>query len=286
MILVRKLEAALRLGGFFIVTLSGLIGYLLCLLLGYRARHFFTKHWWARGSCLAYGLDCRLTGKISAHKPTLFVSNHLSYLDIVAIGSVVEVSFAAKAEMERWPFFGNLSKFADTIFISRNPRDAKQALVQISERLGEDRNLILFPEGTSWDGSEIKPFKSSPFASVEDAELRDKLYVQPLSIAYVTKRNPEERAPTPFAWCKGYPLWKHIRETAARGGAEVRIVAYEPVAVRDFADRKALTDYCFDVIEQGYFKSIARPVRKYDRAADPTLRRSAPSAAADQNLSR
>lgn len=281
MTLLRKLEAALRLSAFFVVTLSGIIGYSLCLLFGYRARHFFTKYWWARGSCLAYGLDCRLTGTITDHKPTLFVSNHLSYLDIVAIGSVVEVSFAAKAEMERWPFFGNLSKFADTIFISRNPRHARRALEQITERLKQDRNLILFPEGTSWDGSEIKPFKSSPFGIVEDEELRDRLCVQPLSIAYITKRNPEERAPTPFAWCKGYPLWKHIRETAARGGAEVRIVAYEPVAVKEFPDRKALADHCHEVIEQGYFESIARPVRKYDRTADPTLQRSPPTAATD-----
>lgn len=276
--LFRRLVAALRITAFLALTLSGAVLYLVCLPLGEPARHFFTKYWWARGSCRAFGLDWRLSGTIDTHKPCLFVSNHLSYLDIVAIGSAIEVSFAAKAEMKSWPFFGTISRFADTIFISRNPRHARQALQQISERLGEGRNLILFPEGTSWDGSEIKPFKSSPFGVADDPELRKILHVQPLSIAYISKKNPEERAPTPFAWCKGYPLWKHIRETAARGGAEVRIVAYEPVAVSDFPSRRALADYCFEVIEKGYFDSIARPVRKYDPSRDPTLRPSAGAA--------
>lgn len=268
---IRNIVGALRILGFFLVTLSGAILYVICLPFGAPARHFFTKYWWARGSCRAFGLDWKLIGRIDTHKPCLFVSNHLSYLDIVAIGSALEVSFAAKAEMRNWPFFGTISRFADTIFISRNPRHAKEALQLISGRLRERRNLILFPEGTSWDGSEIKPFKSSPFAVADDPELREILHVQPLSIAYIGKRNPEERAPTPFAWCKGYPLWKHIRETAARGGAEVRIVAYDPVPVKDFAGRRELADYCFDVIEKGYFESIACPVRKYDPARDPTL---------------
>lgn len=272
--IIRNIVAFLRVTSFFVLTVTGAILYIITLPLGAPARHFFTKYWWARGSCFAFGLDWKLAGTVTAHKPCLFVSNHLSYLDIVAIGSATEVSFAAKAEMKNWPFFGTISRLADTIFISRNPRDAKQALAQITGRLKEHRNLILFPEGTSWDGSEIKPFKSSPFALVDDPELREILHVQPLSIAYITKKNPEERAPTPFAWCKGYPLWKHIWETAGRGGAEVRIVAYEPVAVKDFADRKALADYCFDVIEKGYFESIARPVQKYDPARDPTLTRS------------
>ncbi len=277
MAIYRTFIAALRLIAFFLLTFSGLVLYLLTLPFGRPARQFLTRHWWARGCCSAFGLDCRLSGEISPHRPTLFVSNHLSYLDIVAIGGVVEVSFAAKAEMENWPFFGNLSRFAETVFISRNPRHAKRALRQIADRLGQQRNLILFPEGTSWDGSEIKPFKSSPFAIADDEALREVLYVQPLSIAYVSKQNPEERTPTPFAWCKGYPLWKHIWETAKRRGAEIRIVAYEPVAVRDFADRKSLSDYCHSVIEEGYFRSIARPVRKYDRAADPTLQTPEPS---------
>ncbi|MDX1499030.1 MAG: lysophospholipid acyltransferase family protein [Woeseiaceae bacterium] len=279
MTVIRNIVAALRLAGFFVVTLSGAILYLFCLPLGAVSRHFFTKYWWARGSCLAFGLDWQLSGEVSTHKPTLFVSNHLSYLDIVAIGSALEVSFAAKAEMKNWPFFGTISRFADTIFISRNPRHAKQALGQISERLKERRNLILFPEGTSWDGSEIRPFKSSPFGVADDPELREILHVQPLSIAYVTKKHPEERAPTPFAWCKGYPLWKHIWETAGRGGAEVRLVAYDPVPVRNFRSRRELTEHCFDVIERGYFASIARPVRKYDPRQDPTLGPSATSAA-------
>lgn len=276
--LARNIVAAARVGSFLIVTLSGAILYFVCLPLGPAVRRFFTKRWWAGGCCLAFGLNCQLTGRLSTHKPCLFVSNHLSYLDIVAIGSTVEVAFAAKAEMASWPFFGTISRLADTLFISRNPRHAKQVREQISGRLKENRNLILFPEGTSWDGSEIKPFKSSPFSVIDDGELREVLYIQPLSIAYVPKKDPQETAPSPFAWCKGYPLWKHIWESAGRGGAEVRIVAYEPVALKEFKDRKALTQHCFDVIEQGYFKSISRPVQKYNPATDPTLQRSTTTA--------
>lgn len=269
--LVRNIVAFLRIMAFIVITLSGAILYTITLPLGPPAQHFFKKYWWARGCCWAFSLDCTLAGDITTHKPCFFVSNHLGYLDIVTIGGVSEVSFAAKAEMKNWPFFGTISRLADTVFISRNPRHSKQVLQQISGRLKEGRNLILFPEGTSWDGSEVKPFKSSPFGVMDDPELHDILYVQPLSVAYITKKNREERAPTPFSWSQGYPLWKHIWETAGRGGAEVRIVAYEPVAVKDFSDRRELAQHCFEIVEKGYFESINRPVKKYDPARDPTL---------------
>ena len=127
-------------------------------------------------------------------------------------------------------------------------------------------NLILFPEGTSWDGSEIRPFKSSPFAIAEDPALRETLRVQPLSIAYIPKKKPELRAPTPFGWATDDSLWGHAWQALGLGGAEVRIVAYEPVAARDFATRKELARHCHSVIEQGYFDSIERPVKKYGAA--------------------
>jgi 1-acyl-sn-glycerol-3-phosphate acyltransferase len=100
----------------------------------------------------------------------LLVSNHLGYLDVIAIGSLSPCVFVAKKEVRRWPIYGILARMANTIFIDRSrPGEVAHAISRISATIGKGSIVVLFPEGTSSDGTQVLPFHSSLFeAAVSD----------------------------------------------------------------------------------------------------------------------
>lgn len=92
----------------------------------------------------------------------LLVSNHLSYLDILVLVSLLPAVFVSKSEVRRWPVFGWFARMAGTLFVDRNRRsDVVRMNAEITRTLAGGNVLVLFPEGTSWNGSEVLPFKSS-----------------------------------------------------------------------------------------------------------------------------
>ena len=111
------------------------------------------------------GLKIRIHGDVPC--AGLIVANHVSYLDIVALSSVARCAFVAKREVAGWPLFGLYAKLGATIFVDRERRGA------VAEVAGQMRTLldagipvVLFPEGTSSDGSAVLPFRSSLFEPV------------------------------------------------------------------------------------------------------------------------
>ena len=95
-------------------------------------------------------------------KRGLLVANHLSYLDIVFLGSLTPCVFVAKSEVKGWPVLGWFARMAGTIFVDRsNRRDAARANDAIRAALREEFLVVLFPEGTSSVGATVLPFKSS-----------------------------------------------------------------------------------------------------------------------------
>ena len=92
----------------------------------------------------------------------VLISNHLSYLDIVVICSLVPCVFVAKREVAQWPVFGWFARVAGTIFTHRERRMGAASGVEEIDRVLESGALIvLFPEGTSSGGDTVLPFKSA-----------------------------------------------------------------------------------------------------------------------------
>ena len=110
----------------------------------------------------------------------LFISNHLSYLDIPILGSVYPVRFVAKSEVENWPLFGSLAKLGRTIFISRNRSDSLVQKHKILKSLSSNEKVFIFPEGTTSDGNRVLDFKSSSFSALEGKNS----IIQPIVIVY------------------------------------------------------------------------------------------------------
>jgi len=97
-------------------------------------------------------------------EPTLLVANHVSWLDIWVIDAVMPVRFVAKADVRRWPVLGFLVSRSGTIFIEREKRhDAARTNRAIVEALTHGEHVALFPEGTTTDGTEVKPYHASLF---------------------------------------------------------------------------------------------------------------------------
>ena len=117
-------------------------------------------HHWSRFACRVLGI--RVTKRGSMPTSGLLVSNHLSYLDVVVLGSIQPCVFVAKRDVATWPLFGWLAHAAGTIFVDRERRfSCPKAVDVIREAIAAGSAVVLFPEGTSSDGSTVLPFKSA-----------------------------------------------------------------------------------------------------------------------------
>ncbi len=115
----------------------------------------------------------------------LVVCNHLSYLDILVLSAIHPCIFVSKAEVRRWPLFGPLAKLSGTIFVERERRTSShQSTLEIEAALATDVPIILFPEGTSSDGSTVLRFHSALF----EPAVRLGATITPASIGYSVER--------------------------------------------------------------------------------------------------
>lgn len=132
----------------------------------------------------AMGLDVRIEGR-PVGRDVLYVANHVSWLDIVAIGGATPTRFVSKDDVMEWPLVGMIARIGGTIFIDRNSRRAAEDQVgQLGRALLEHDPITLFPEGTTGDGITMFPFRPALFASV--APPPPGIQVQPVAIDYGT----------------------------------------------------------------------------------------------------
>jgi lyso-ornithine lipid O-acyltransferase len=205
------------------------------------------------------GFEVTVVGAPSTLRPTLFVSNHSSYVDIEILGGLVDASFIAKSEVARWPFFGWLARLQRTVFVDRRAHTTHRQRDAIVERLQEGDPLILFPEGTSNDGTRVLPFKSALFASVHGTDFHRAVTMQPVSIAYVTLDGmPIGRFFRPyFAWYGDMELAPHLWVMLGLGRVGVVVEFHAPLSVSSFPTRKALAEHCWHVVSAGVAAALA-----------------------------
>lgn len=210
---------------------------------------------WHRVVSRALGVQNRLVGT-PASGSVLYVSNHLSWLDIPVLGSRLSGSFVAKAEVGDMGFVSLLAGLQNTIYVEREQRRRSAEQVgSIEARLLAGDNVILFPEGTSNDGVRVLPFKSTLFSVVDGVAATD-IRIQPISIAYthlnglpLTRQRLME-----IAWVGDMELGPHALEFMQLGKIDASIMCHPPIRRADFADRKALARHCHGVISAGYQK--------------------------------
>jgi lyso-ornithine lipid O-acyltransferase len=242
--LMRRLRVIRRFLAVLFWTLPAMPIQALCLMLPGRPKVVFARMYWALFSRLL-GLRVRVIGEVAratAGRPVVFVSNHSSWVDVPVLGGVLDGCFVAKGQVAGWPVIGTIARLGRSVFVTRQRGTTARELGDLRARLRAGDNLILFPEGTSSDGSRVLPFRSSFFAVAEAAGGPPPL-LQPVSIVYDRLGGlPTRRASRPvFAWYGDMDIASHFWRMGQHSGLRVTVLLHAPLDPARFPDRKALS---------------------------------------------
>jgi 1-acyl-sn-glycerol-3-phosphate acyltransferase len=197
---------------------------------------------WCRKLVSILGLRLEVRGDATAIGPnTLIVSNHISWVDIMAINGVRPACFVSKSEISDWPVVGWLAKETGTLFIERDKRhDAGRVGKQMTRYLNEGEVVAIFPEGTTSDGSHLRRF----FASLLQPAIAAHATLQPLAIEYLNPDGSRSLAP---AYIDDMSFGESLKRIFAARGITVRISVLDPIEV-DGRDRRTLARRAHDAI--------------------------------------
>jgi lyso-ornithine lipid O-acyltransferase len=205
---------------------------------------------WHRVACHLVGIRVSTEGA-PAGPPLLIAANHVSWLDIVVLGSLLPVSFIAKSEVGGWPAIRTLARLQRTIFVDRTRRaQTGRATEAIAGRVGDGDVMVLFAEGTTGDGNEVLPFRSALLGAAGKAAGAGMTAVQPVAIAYTAIGGiPLSRADKPrIAWYGDMDLVPHFVELAGRGAIDVAVRFGRPIPFGAGADRKKVAEAAFRAV--------------------------------------
>ena len=247
------LRGGFRLACYLLLTLLLLPIYFIAIGLHIRPVIRWMPVAYHRMVCAILGIRVRIHGRRSIATPTLFVCNHVSYLDIEVMGGLVPGSFVAKAEVASWPFFATLAKAQRTIFIERRTGKTSASRDEMLRRLNTGDNLMLFPEGTSSDGTRVLPFRSALFGVAQLRRNGKPIVVQPVSISYIRLDGiPLGRYWRPlFAWFGDLDLVPHLWQMVCLGETEAVVTFFPTTDIDQLGDRKKLAEHCFQQVSAG-----------------------------------
>lgn len=236
-------------------TLPGIALQALLIRLPGNAKVRFPMLFWS-GFSRIMGIRVRVLGQLpsqTGRRPVLFVSNHTSWVDIPIVGGVLNGCFVAKGEVATWPLIGTVARVGRTVFVSRQRATTGKERDEMRARLDDGSNLILFPEGTSSDGSRTLPFRSSFLAIAEPRHATDPARVpiiQPVSVVYDRLGGmPLGRASrVVFAWYGDMDIGSHFWGLGQRVGMRATVILHPVIDPHHLPDRKALAQTVWDVV--------------------------------------
>jgi 1-acyl-sn-glycerol-3-phosphate acyltransferase len=137
---------------------------------------------WNRKAVRNLGVRLNVSGQIALpDRPVLFVANHISWLDIPVVSSARPVRFVSKDDVLYWPVMGWLARRTGTLFLNRGSgRAAHRMAGTLAGALKDGQHMVIFPEGTTTDGSSVLPFKPMLLQAAIDAGA----CVVPISLHY------------------------------------------------------------------------------------------------------
>jgi 1-acyl-sn-glycerol-3-phosphate acyltransferase len=251
--MARRLRGIARTILFLGWTLLLVPPYLIFFPLGRWIRRPFVNLW-HRGVCAIISLKVHQHGTPLKSQRVLLAGNHISYLDIPVLASCHDITFVAKADVASWPLFGFLARIAQTAFIERKPSQARKQKAELKQRILSGERLMIFPEGTSSNGSSVLPFKTALFEMVMEENIKDACFIQPVSIGISPNNNgkpltTEQR--DRFAWYGDMTLLPHLWSVFCQRSVDVEVIFHAPAKANDFSDRKELAIWAEDQVTSG-----------------------------------
>src|SRR5262245_2623310 len=179
----------------------------------------------------------------------MIVSNHFGYLDGIVLGSLFPVVFVSKGEVKSWPVVGQWSKLCGTVFINRQRKGlVPLAVTEMSQKLKQGANILLFPEGAATNGYRMLPFQTAPLA----APLRSGAIIVPITLAYQSvDEQPVSAANRDLIYCyddmRDVP---HFWKLLALRRIEVRVMIRSEIDCSRYEDnsagRRKLAEDCYN----------------------------------------
>jgi len=203
-------------------------------------------HKWCATALRRLNIKCEWTGPLP--QSGLLVSNHLGYLDIFVFGTAMPCVFVSKAEVRNWPVFGTLTTIAGTIYIDRARRsDTKTANDGIRRALQQGLPVVIFPEGTSSDGSRLLPFYPSLFEPAVDCGV-------PITAAHIQYNLEDGDVRRDIAYWGDMTFFPHLLKLLSKGGLSATVTFSD--RSRIFDDRKvAATAVREEILSLGGYSS-------------------------------
>lgn len=190
-----------------------------------------------RISLAIMGIGFQLRGTPMRQKGAI-VANHGAWLDIFVLNASQRIYFVSKSEVASWPGIGWLARATGTVFIKRDPKEARIQKAVFEERLMHNHRLLFFPEGTSTDSLRVLPFKTTLFAAFFDPKIKHDMYIQPVSVNYYAPKGTDPRF---YGWWGVMEFGTHLLYTLARlRQGRVEVVYHAPRKVDDYSSRKEL----------------------------------------------
>ena len=212
---------------------------------------------WARICLRVIGGRVRVEGS-PPRAPFLLVCNHLGYVDIPVLAACTDAWFVAKMEMRSWPLVGMLCRSVGTIFIDRQlGRDVLRVNRLIEDVLADGYGVVIFPEGTSTQGFEVRRFRTS----LLDHPARSGMPVHAAALTYRTESG-EPPAHLSVCWWGDAPLFAHAQRLFELRRFDV-VVRFGPVAVRG-SDRKELAARLLSEVERLFEPVVAPDHRAFE----------------------
>jgi 1-acyl-sn-glycerol-3-phosphate acyltransferase len=203
---------------------------------------------WARGTLGILQIEVGTEGAPPI-RPFLLVANHLSYLDVVVLMTLVDAVFVAKREVRGWPLFGPLARIIGTIFIDR---ESMRDVIRVGEAMRRARadghGVVLFAEGTSSDGTCVLPLRPA----LLDAAARGEWPVHVASLSYHTAPG-DPPASDALCWWGDMTFLPHLAGVCRLTHARAR-VTFTPQAIMA-SDRQALAKGLHSAISRSFTPS-------------------------------
>lgn len=194
----------------------------------------FIKLSWVRILACILNLKIRRHGTIS-DKPVVFVANHISWLDVVALGSDRGCAFVAKNSVKRWPLIGAVAGLSGTLFINReDKKDVAKTLARSNQLVAKGVSLAFFPEATTTNGKILKPFKTSLYQTAINSARN----IQAVAIRYPSCLS--KKSPAPYIGDETFLM--HLLKVLATPRIDVTLTYCKPIVVDAEYSRKQLAE--------------------------------------------
>ena len=209
-----------------------------------------------RAGCIFCGLRVKTIGEPLHNRPTLLLSNHISWTDIVAIGSVADVTFVAKTGVRDTFFVGFMASLQRTLFVDYNRRaDARRTSAEMAQRLATNGAVLLFAEGHRHLGDHVQPYRSALVGAAQAAMIEGgakDVAIQPVTIAYTHLQglpiSRTERSAVSGMNARGF---KAVVAGILRSGVKDVTIAFgAPIPMSAETDRKVITKLAEDQVRR------------------------------------